>query len=476
MRRFLRALGRAGFLIILTVLLVNTVISFWNSSRIAETEELVASSQDVRLAMWRVLSALQDAETGQRGFLLTGLPEYLEPYRAARAEYDKNIADLKSKLAGDAETAALMKDFDEHVDRELDELAATIALRYERGQEAARDMMLSNTGQQEMDSIRKIMAQLRDIERGRSKERAETARSTIATARMTTVVAGLLSLVLLSAGYYAATTSIISETRADALDTANRNKDEFMAMLAHELRHPLAPLRAALEELETECLDQGETQQLHRTMQRQVSLLARLVEDLHDVSRVANGKVALDLKPIDLTTAVSSAVEMARPRLEAKQHQLTVSIASDPMQLKADVDRLSQAVANLLINAAKYSERGRRIWLSVDREGAEAAIRIRDEGIGIAPDMLERIFEIFTQADCSFRNPEGGLGLGLYLTKNLIEMHGGAIRAHSAGPGQGSEFVIRLPLSRGQALNGEQAERAEECDRNDPRRAAAQEA
>src|SRR5690349_3871123 len=218
MRRFLRALGRAGFLIILAVLLANTVISFWNSSRIAETEELVASSQDVRLAMWRVLSALQDAEAGQRGFLLTGLPEYLEPYRAARAEYDKNIADLKSKLAGDAETAALMKEFDIHVDRRLDELAATIALRYERGHEAAREMVLSDTGQQEMDSIRSIMAQLRDIERTRSKERAETARSTIATARVTTLVAGLLSLVLLSTGYYAATTSIISETRADALD------------------------------------------------------------------------------------------------------------------------------------------------------------------------------------------------------------------------------------------------------------------
>ncbi len=228
----------------------------------------------------------------------------------------------------------------------------------------------------------------------------------------------------------------------ESLREADRRKDEFLAMLAHELRNPLAPIRSGLD-----LLALGEvTPEVIALMLRQVEQLVRLVDDLLDVSRIMRGKVELRCQPVELARIIERAEETSRPLIDAQQHALTVSLPEDPVWLEADPVRLAQVIANLLNNAAKYTEPGGRIWLTGERSDGEAVIRIRDTGVGIDPELMPHIFELFTQAERSIDRSLGGLGIGLTVAKSLTELHGGRLSARSDGPGQGSEFVISLPL------------------------------
>jgi two-component system CheB/CheR fusion protein len=180
-------------------------------------------------------------------------------------------------------------------------------------------------------------------------------------------------------------------------------------------------------------------------IERQVQHMTRLVDDLLDVSRINRGKIVLQKGRLKLAQVVADAVEIARPHIEGRRHRLTVSQPPEPLWLEGDSTRLAQVVANLLNNAAKYMERGGHVWLTVEKEGEEAVVRVRDRGIGIAPEKLSDIFGLFTQLDRSLDRSQGGLGIGLTLARRLVEMHGGTNHASSDGPGQGSEFVVRLP-------------------------------
>jgi len=233
----------------------------------------------------------------------------------------------------------------------------------------------------------------------------------------------------------------------EALREADRRKDEFLATLAHELRNPLAPIRNGMHILRLTGGGDPAATQVCEMMERQVAQLVRLVDDLMEVSRITRGKVELRAEPVDLAAVIRSAVESSRPLIEAAGHQLAISLPAEPLILNGDPVRLSQVFANLLNNAAKYMNEGGQIWLAARREGGSVLISVRDTGIGIAADMLPHIFKMFTQVDRSKRQAQGGLGIGLTLVKTLVEMHGGQIEAHSAGNDQGSEFVIRLPLS-----------------------------
>ena len=231
-----------------------------------------------------------------------------------------------------------------------------------------------------------------------------------------------------------------------ALRETDRRKDEFLATLAHELRNPLAPVRNALQILKTPRLDPQTVQRSREMMERQVQHLVRLVDDLLDVSRVMRGKIELRRERIELATVVTRAVETVQPIIDAQGHRLNVRVSSDSLLLDADPVRLVQVVGNLLSNAAKYTEPGGRIWLAADRDGDMAVLRVRDTGIGIAPHMLPRIFELFVQVDHASTRTQGGLGIGLTLVRNLVEMHNGIVQARSDGLGHGSEFVVKLPL------------------------------
>jgi PAS domain S-box-containing protein len=226
------------------------------------------------------------------------------------------------------------------------------------------------------------------------------------------------------------------------LKTVDQRKDEFLAMLAHELRNPLAPIRTGLEVLQFEDHD-NETVAL---MQQQVDYMVRLVDDLLDVSRILSGRIDLQKQHVQLSSVVSHALSIVQPLMAQHQHELVVSQPQTPVWLDADLARLSQVLSNLLHNAIKYTPSGGRIELEARPQGDQVAVHIKDNGIGINPNFLPELFELFTQADRSLDRSSGGLGIGLTLVRRLVEQHGGSISAYSDGIGHGSEFVVCLPL------------------------------
>jgi signal transduction histidine kinase/CheY-like chemotaxis protein len=232
----------------------------------------------------------------------------------------------------------------------------------------------------------------------------------------------------------------------EGLREADRRKDEFLATLAHELRNPLAPIRNAIELLRRADGDAGLIRQPSQVMERQVGQMVRLVDDLLDISRITRGKIQLRKERVQLAAVIQNAMEECRPLIEGQSHALTVTLPPDPIQLDGDPTRLSQVFANLLNNAAKYTERGGHIWLTGERLGGDVFVLVRDTGIGIAAEHLPRLFAMFSQAAPALERSQGGLGIGLALVRGLVELHGGGVEARSAGPGKGSEFIVRLPV------------------------------
>jgi PAS domain S-box-containing protein len=234
--------------------------------------------------------------------------------------------------------------------------------------------------------------------------------------------------------------------RAEQLAEADRRKNDFLALLGHELRNPLAPIRNALQVMRLRGPERREAVVwAQEMMDRQVQHLVRLVDDLLDVSRITRGKLTLQKAPVELASVVAHAVEIARPLIDGRKQHLAVAL-TPALRLEADPTRLAQVVANLLTNAAKYTPEGGHIGLSAEAAGGEVVVRVRDDGIGIPPEMLPRVFDLFTQAEPAMSQSQGGLGIWLTLVKSLVEMHGGTVSVHSGGPGRGSEFVVRLPL------------------------------
>jgi PAS domain S-box-containing protein len=249
--------------------------------------------------------------------------------------------------------------------------------------------------------------------------------------------------------WFGISTDIDDQKRLEAaLEEAHRQKDEFLAMLAHELRNPLVPLRNGVYLLREAVSHAAAAQKLLGMMERQVKHLVRMVDDLLDVSRISRGQIDLRMGPLELAGAVAQAVETCRPFLEARRHELTVSLPAEPLPLEADPTRLAQAFGNLLNNSARYTPDGGHVWITAAREGSEVVVRVRDNGAGLPEELLPtRIFEPLTQASRTLARSEGGLGIGLTLVRKLVELHGGTVEAHSNGPGQGSEFVVRLPVA-----------------------------
>jgi PAS domain S-box-containing protein len=228
---------------------------------------------------------------------------------------------------------------------------------------------------------------------------------------------------------------------------ADRNKDDFIAVVAHELRNPLAPIRNALHVLRQREPRDATAEWCHEVLERQVGQMTRLLDDLLDMSRLSRGQLRLQLAPMSLAAAIEHALETAAPAIESGRHALAVSLPQEPLHLEGDLMRLAQVFANVLINAAKYTPSGGRITLEAQSYDGHAVVRVADTGIGIAAEDVPRIFQIFGQAQSAIDRAQGGQGIGLALAKGLIEMHGGSIEVRSDGPGSGSEFVMRLPLS-----------------------------
>jgi signal transduction histidine kinase len=240
----------------------------------------------------------------------------------------------------------------------------------------------------------------------------------------------------------------------EALKDADRRKDEFLATLAHELRNPLAPIRNALEIMRMGGDNPKAMDRARDIIERQVGHMVRLINDLLDVSRITRGKLALTVEAVSIGEVVEAAVETSRPLLDEGGLTLRHTLPDGPLLVRGDRVRLAQVFSNLLNNAAKYTESGGTVTLSAKRDGAQAVVRVRDTGVGIPPDVLPHVFDLFTQVDRTLNRAQGGLGIGLALVKQIVALHGGAVSAHSDGVGKGAEFVVRLPVADGEVPKG----------------------
>jgi signal transduction histidine kinase/CheY-like chemotaxis protein len=244
-----------------------------------------------------------------------------------------------------------------------------------------------------------------------------------------------------------------------ALQEADRGKVEFLAMLAHELRNPLAAISNAGYLLERRLAEDAHAGRLVSPINRQARHLARLVDDLLEVSRITQGKLELRRETVEVVAATRQAVESVRPMIEKRHHQLHVSVPEERLWIEADPTRYEQVLVNLLVNAAKYTEDGGQIWLSLTLEDSSARIGVRDTGVGLAPELLPRVFDLFTQGDTSPAGARSGLGIGLTLVRRLVELHGGSVMARSEGPGHGSEFIVTFPGARSELGTGQRLRR-----------------
>jgi PAS domain S-box-containing protein len=546
-----------GMTVVFLVTIGNTIVAFTNIGRLYSTADQVTHTHKVLEALAELLSTAKDAETGQRGFVITGDLQYLEPYHVAEGSIASWIRQIDTLTRDNPRVQAELPELRRVMTNKLQELRETLALRQNEGFAAAEQMMLGGRGMASMDSLRSQVRRMVGEEEEQLRDRTTRAVRSRNFAISSLVIAGLVQLATLAAMFVLLRRKIRNRDRAAALlneqkelfrttlssigdavittDTsgaittvnpvaeqltgwtagdargrtleevfqtvvgpeghtvllahaggehpiddsaapirdaggdalgavlvfrdisarrdaerrlreADQRKDEFLAVLAHELRNPLAPLRHALEILHLAHDDPVAVEKVGGIMERQLQQMVRLIDDLLDVSRIAGNRLELRREPVDIAAVVHSALETCGPLLSQSQHTLKLTLPPHPLHVDADRGRLAQAFANLVNNAVKYTEPGGRIWLTVERDGNEVVVTVRDSGIGIPEAMLARIFELFVQVDSSLERSQGGLGIGLQLVKRIIESHDGAVVAESAGSGKGSQFTVRLPV------------------------------
>ena len=435
---------------IAALLIFSAVLTYRNTQRLNEDAGSVAHSHEVLGQTSRVLLTLLDAEASEQGYLLTSKDEFLQPFHAALAQLDERLAALQNMTKDNARQQERIEKLEGMSNEHVALLKEAIELRRTRGRNVQALLAVINKARATMESIRALIATMQaeehDLLKDRERQSSRAYYVAVTSGLLTTVV----GLVLVGAFVWLLKRSLSDHRRAkEALEEADRRKNAFLATLAHELRNPLAPIRNAVELLRHVNGKADLMEQVRGILERQFGQIVRLVDDLLDISRIVRGKVEVRKKRIELAEAVQIAVEESRPHIAASAHKLSVKMPSEPIYLNADPNRLTQIVSNLLNNAARYTDKGGDIWLTVQRQGDEALLSIRDNGVGIAAEHLPHLFEMFAQvgSDSHPQGSQGGLGIGLALVRGLVELHGGSVEAKSDGPGKGSEFLVRLPIA-----------------------------
>ncbi len=569
-----RSRSLVGFAVVVSsvVLIGAGVVANRTIGQLSETGAAVLRAKEIELDYERLLSTLRDAETGQRGYLLTFDEAYLEPYGEARRELEQRMKAVADDAQGGGTLVDDLAPLRELVDKRMKVLADTIELKRAEKHLAAIDVVRSGEGKRLMDEIRALVGKQVRAQQQRVAHLQDVQRKALATSVRTSIIVSVLAITLAlllvyivrrdsrkvrdsetrlaitlrsigdaviatdNRGVVTMTNPIAEaltgwpekdalgkpldevfhilneETRAavespvtkvlreggivglanhtvlihrdkretaiedsgapivddagrttgvvlvfrdatteraaeKALHDADRRKDEFLATLAHELRNPLAPILQATRTAGHHAATPDQVDWSLGVIQRQVTHMARLLDDLLDVSRITRGRLEVRRTRVTLKSIVDNAVEVAQPVMNARKHQLSVELPAETLELDADPLRIAQVLGNLLNNAAKYTPPEGKIRLVAERADKEVLVRIIDNGIGLESADLPRIFEMFTQVTPSADRPSAGLGIGLALTKALVELHGGSIEAKSAGPGKGSEFIVRLNLS-----------------------------
>ena len=554
------------------VLIGAGVVAHRAIEQVSTTSDAVLRAKAIELDYERLLSTIRDAETGQRGFLLTNDANYLQPYESALREMEQRLNTLTAHVRTAGDAVAELEPLRIFVNRKLEELTRTVELNRAGGHDAAIKVVRSDEGKDLMDDIRRFVGNQVQAQQARVVRLQEVERDALSASVRTSVIVAALAIVLAMLLVYivrrdsarvrasenrlaitlrsigdaviatdphgvVTMTNPVAEaltgwpqaeavgkpldqvfrivhedTRATvespvskvlreggivglanhtmlirrdqheiaiedsgapildeagrtsgvvlvfrdatqeraakrALHDADKRKDEFLATLAHELRNPLAPIRQAAGTAGHPAATPEQVRWSLGVIQRQVAHMARLLDDLLDVSRITRGRLEVRRERVSLRSIVDNAVEIAQPAMSTGKHQLSVELPPEPLDLDVDSMRIAQVLGNLLTNAAKYTPPEGKIRLSAERAGGAVLVRVIDNGIGLAVPDLPKVFEMFTQISPTRDRANPGLGIGLALSKALVELHGGSIEVKSEGPGRGSEFIVRLALA-----------------------------
>lgn len=439
-----------GVGLIVALLIISAALTYRNTQRLNEGAGWVAHSHEVLHQTSNVLLAMLDAEAAEQGYLITTKDEFLPPFHAALARLDERLAALKDVTKDNARQQEWIQKLEQMSHEHVALLKEAIDLRHKRERNAQAFFAVINKARATTNDIRELIATMQGKEHELLKDRERRLSRAYYVAVTTGLLTAVVGLVLVGAFVWMLQRSLSAHRRAgEALEEADRRKNAFLATLAHELRNPLAPIRNSVELLRHINGRADLMEQARGILERQLRQVIRLVDGLFDISRIVRGKVQVCKERIDLAEAVQIAIEAARPHIEASVHKLSVKMPPEPIYLNADPNRLVQIVSNLLNNAARYTEKGGCIWLTVQRQGDAGLLSVRDNGVGIAAEHLPHIFEMFAQvgSDSNPQSTKGGLGIGLALVRGLVELHGGSVEARSDGIGTGSEFLVRLPIA-----------------------------
>jgi signal transduction histidine kinase/ActR/RegA family two-component response regulator len=445
--------GLVGFL------LANFAVSYANLSSAIDSQRAVGKSDNRLRAISKLLSVVQDAEAGQRGFLITGNRQYLKPYQAALAQISQTRQDLSAFVAEQPELSKWNQQFDQHVDAELKELADTIDLYQREGATPAYDAVQAGEGERHMDSIRNITAKMESIESAHREELQKVVQEGIQFSILLMFVSTILGLLAISLGFYLVQREFVARRKfAEALEEADRKKNDFLALVGHELRNPLAAITNAADVLHLLGNLDETGEEMRTIINRQIVFMSRLVNDLLDTARVAHGKLELRKSRLDLAELLRRTVTDARSAMQSGGIRFELELPAEPVWVSGDATRLAQVVSNLVDNAAKFSPRNGHVWIKLRTAPGnpqQAAISIIDKGVGMEPEMLQSVFEPFVQGVAAGDRDRRGLGLGLALARGLVGLHGGQIVAQSDGPGQGTTMTVALPLDSTPAAESE---------------------
>jgi signal transduction histidine kinase len=443
-----------GFVTIIAILISALVVNLTNLSNVHSTSDAVSQTYSVKVALQRLLAAAVDAETGERGFIITGDPGHLESYDRGRATIAAELATLRSLIAANREQQADLDAVTAATYVKLRELAESIRLRRESGLQAAQAQVATNAGKRTMDGVRTIVSRMEAREDALLAARTAHAARSYGTARVTslttTLVALLATIVLfvgtLRYGKLRLRAIRTAEAQQAQLREALQQKDDFVALVSHELRTPTNTIVGWARMLRDGTTSGDRSRRAIEAIARNAESLRQLIEDLMDTSQLVSGRMRLTIADVDLRDVLRDAVDAVRLGAENKGVLLTEAVDPDLPSIRGDAGKLKQVIWNLLANAIKFTPKGGHVTIRLATIDRRLRLEVHDTGEGIDPAFLPHVFERFRQAAASTPS-RGGLGLGLAIVRHLAELHGGRVAAHSPGLGRGSTFVIDLPLA-----------------------------
>jgi signal transduction histidine kinase len=443
-----------GFCVLIITIIFILGVGLVNLRQVRATGGDVARTYSVKVATQSLLTAILDAETGERGYIITNDPKFLEPYSGAREAVSDALARVRTLTVGVTDQQTDVQRLSDAVRQKLAELADAIGKRRETGFDAAQAQVAMNLDKRTMDEIRTIVARMEAREDAqlalRTEQAAQSYRTAVLTRLVTTAVA-VLAVVALFVGTVRYGAMQLRATRAaeeqqQQLVGALRQKDDFVALVSHELRTPINTILGWAQMLGDHAVDGERRQHAIAAIERGADSLRQLIDDLMDTTQMVSGRLRLTIAPLDVAEVLRDAIETVRLSAEKKSVAIRERIPSDLPAIHGDAGRLKQVVLNLLTNAIKFTPTGGTVAVEALSTGAGLRVEIRDTGEGIDPAFLPYVFERYRQAPSA--HALRGIGLGLAIVKHLVELHGGSVTAHSAGLGQGTTFVVELPSEK----------------------------